>query len=311
MYFHTLLHQLKAHRATLRAMGKPVPPLRKPPVPQYPWGPERQYAAALEQRVERLREIATRVLERRLDAVVAEAGMTRATQDEWVDEATAITDAINTQYQAEWSPADTQDLARAQGVDLSHVNAQQFYRLLSEVFGVNPILSEPWLASHIKSFTQTNVGLIESLPPRALGTFQTELLANIRQGKRSTELIPLLTSKPFDVTKSWARFIARDQTAKYNADLSEVRHREAGINQYTWWTAMDERVRGRPGGLYPNARPSHWAHQGKVYSYDHPPADTGAPGHDYNCRCVAIPYFGDFEKSLDSRGWRSRIMAHA
>lgn len=42
-----------------------------------------------------------------------------------------------------------------------------------------------------------------------------------------------------------------------------------------------------------NVRPSHAANNGKVFSWDSPPA-TGHPGEDYGCRCIAEAY--TFEK---------------
>ena len=38
-----------------------------------------------------------------------------------------------------------------------------------------------------------------------------------------------------------------------------------------------------------NVRASHAANNGKLFAWDSPP-DTGHPGEDYNCRCIAEPY---------------------
>src|SRR5665811_2158750 len=99
MPFHrTLLHQLKEHRSMLRSIGKTPPPIKKPPVPAFPWGPERTYSRALVGMMDHLQKIAKKHLESRWPGIVAEAGMTRTTQDEWVDEATALSDAIWTEF---------------------------------------------------------------------------------------------------------------------------------------------------------------------------------------------------------------------
>lgn len=63
-----------------------------------------------------------------------------------------------------------------------------------------------------------------------------------------------------------------------------------GIKKYRWRHSRDERVRGNPGGKYPKARPSHWAREGKIYSWNDPPPG-GHPGMDYQCRCTAEPVF--------------------
>lgn len=51
-------------------------------------------------------------------------------------------------------------------------------------------------------------------------------------------------------------------------------------NYYTWRTARDERVRS-----------AHAANDGHVFSWSAAPA-TGHPGHEFNCRCWAEPYYG-------------------
>ena len=87
-------------------------------------------------------------------------------------------------------------------------------------------------------------------------------------------------------TEKRAIFIARDQSSKLNAALTQARHEDVGITKYTWSTSGDERV-----------RESHAEKDGQVFEYANPPADTGHPGHDFNCRCVQIPYLGDVLKS--------------
>ena len=51
-----------------------------------------------------------------------------------------------------------------------------------------------------------------------------------------------------------------------------------GISEYRWGTAGDERV-----------RETHEANDGKVFRWDTPPAETGHPGNDVQCRCTARP----------------------
>ena len=48
--------------------------------------------------------------------------------------------------------------------------------------------------------------------------------------------------------------------------------------QYVWRTQRDTKV-----------RPEHAANEGRLFSWDSPPA-TGHPAQDYNCRCEAVPY---------------------
>lgn len=82
----------------------------------------------------------------------------------------------------------------------------------------------------------------------------------------------------FNFGRKRSKLIARDQTAKLTSDLNRLRQTQAGVDSYKWSTSKDERVRD-----------SHRANEGKVFRWDEPPEDTGHPGHDIQCRCVAIP----------------------
>lgn len=81
---------------------------------------------------------------------------------------------------------------------------------------------------------------------------------------------------------------AKRETETFHAVLNQFRQTQAGVTEYDWWTRDDLRVRGRPGGLYPKSRPSHWARHGKRFSWSSPP-EGGHPGEDYGCRCTARP----------------------
>lgn len=65
-------------------------------------------------------------------------------------------------------------------------------------------------------------------------------------------------------TKTRVNFIARDLVGALNGIVEQKSQQDIGIDTYLWNTMADERVRGRPGGKYPNAIPSHWAMDGKI-----------------------------------------------
>ena len=125
---------------------------------------------------------------------------------------------------------------------------------------------------------QENVDLIKTIPARHLGPLEQDIEK-------------LAATKPFDqsaLTRVLAhrynssgynlRRITRDQTNKAIGDLTEARHRQAGITHYRWQTSEDERV-----------RPTHAANNGKIFAWDDPPDTTGHPGDDILCRCTAVP----------------------
>ncbi len=72
-----------------------------------------------------------------------------------------------------------------------------------------------------------------------------------------------------------------------DGDLTRERQRGMGLKRYTWRTSQDERV-----------RESHRIKEGKEFDWTKPPADTGHPGQDFQCRCTAEPIFTELEAML-------------
>lgn len=126
---------------------------------------------------------------------------------------------------------------------------------------------------------QANVELITDLPAKYLAQVRETVEQNFVEGVRWEDLAAKLEERG-EVAESRAKLIARDQTSKMNGAFNEVRQTSLGIDQYTWQTSGDERV-----------REEHAANDGKVFRWDDPPANTGHPGEDVNCRCVAVPFF--------------------
>lgn len=97
---------------------------------------------------------------------------------------------------------------------------------------------------------------------------QSETLATLRK----------TIAKEFGLADNRAKVIARDQISKVTSDLNKARHQQAGITEYIWTTAHDERV-----------RPLHRSLDGRQYAYGE---ETGAegglpPGQPIMCRCIA------------------------
>ena len=145
---------------------------------------------------------------------------------------------------------------------------------LKNVFAGNKTLS-----ASIQKATTENVDLITSIPDEYFAKLRKVVAKGFEQGTRHETLIDEI-QRIGKVTESRARLIARDQTSKLNSAFNKARQTGLGIERYEWQTAGDERV-----------RPEHQAHDGKIFSWNDPPEDTGHPGEDIQCRCVAIPIF--------------------
>lgn len=164
-------------------------------------------------------------------------------------------------------------------VEINRFNKNQAQRMNQNLFGIDIFADEPWLKDQLSLFAAQNAQLITSIPEQELSKVQEIIERGLQQGLRFTELTDEI-QKSFGVTKRRANLIARDQTQKLNASLTRLRQQDVGIEKYEWMTSMDERV-----------RPTHRENQGKVFEWARPPAKTGHPGHDVNCRCWASPIF--------------------
>lgn len=130
---------------------------------------------------------------------------------------------------------------------------------------------------------------IQGLASDVADGIEAGLIALIVSGSSAQAKAALLLDRVAKARKAAAR-AARAEVEALNAVLNEFRQTQAGITDYEWWTREDERVRGNPRGRYPNARPSHYARHGQVFSWSRPPHEEpydGHPGEPPNCRCVA------------------------
>ena len=158
-------------------------------------------------------------------------------------------------------------------------NKRKFYASLQSSLGIDiqAIVQQENLNDILIAKTRENVALIKSIPNEFLKKVETVVFEGTTQGNRPTSMIKEL-QKIGDVTENRARLIARDQTSKINSALNQERQRNLGVEEYVWITADDDRV-----------RPNHASKNGKTFRWDNPPKDTGNPGEDIDCRCIAQP----------------------
>jgi len=121
-----------------------------------------------------------------------------------------------------------------------------------------------------------NVGLIQSIPEKYMTDLSTAVFEAVSGGD-TYENVTAEIERIGQMTHKRALRVARDQVAKANGALTQIRQTNLGVTEYVWQTAQDERV-----------RPSHRIKHGQVFRWDTPPPDTGHPGQDYLCRCIAI-----------------------
>lgn len=155
---------------------------------------------------------------------------------------------------------------------------------------ISPVLTQSGpILNALRAATKDNIDLIKSIPEQYFEKLGDAVGKNMERGMRFEDLAKEI-ERIGDVTESRAKLIARDQTSKMNGAFNQARQTSLGIDKYQWQTSGDERV-----------REDHAENDGKVFSWNDPPDGTGHPGHDVNCRCVAIPYF-DLDKEEELLG---------
>jgi SPP1 gp7 family putative phage head morphogenesis protein len=173
-------------------------------------------------------------------------------------------------------------LAFRVGQAVSSHNKAEVVKQLSSAISIDVFGTEEPVRRQLAVFVADNVRLIKSIPEQALTQVEGVVLSGVRRGARASEIAGSLKER-FGVTRSRATLIARDQVGKFNGELTQLRHQEAGIDGYIWRTSKDERV-----------RKEHRDRDGEHFKWSKPP-EGGHPGEAVQCRCTAEP---DLEKFL-------------
>lgn len=272
------LAQIRA-RKTLKS-GK-LRKLKKPPTWLLPRSQEREYTRDLWGLTLELRKLISELLIPQLPNMIADVGILTPDGprgergDAWEDMLRGIIITIGDLIQPRVESTIGQ--AALIGAQISKFNYEQFQKINRNVFGIDIFINQPWLQDQLTLFATQNAQLIRSIPSEELLRVSGAVERGLQEGA-SFKTIAVDIEKSFGITRRRAKNIARDQTTKLNASLTKLRQQELGVESYEWQTSGDERV-----------RESHRKNDGKIFRWDSPPAATGHPGTDVNCRCVAIP----------------------
>ena len=136
------------------------------------------------------------------------------------------------------------------------------------------------IAKYRDIWVQNNLDLIKSIDAETMQKIRARMAERIIHTVDANLLTKYLIQDLQDlagVEVRRATLIGVDQVGKLNGQLAQFRQEFAGISEYRWETAGDERV-----------RPAHRLRQGKLFKWSNPPPD-GHPGYPIRCRCVADP----------------------
>ncbi len=272
---------IRRRRAAVKASGRRLPRRKKPPRQIYPHGLEREYERAVLRVTEPFFESVRQLIERDLPAIVAtrdEALRTDAAYGEMIGETIG---AVRINVARRVTEASGAEVSESFARRVAEFNRTQVDRQFSTVLGIAALRQERWLEDKLSAFVTGNVELIKDITEKGASDVSKLLMARVEAGD-SNRTIAKAVRERLEITKRRAQFIARDQVAKLNGKLTELRQKEAGVEAYIWRAVKDGATRA-----------SHLQNDGKRFRWDSPPA-TGHPGEDYQCRCTAEPVLDEF-----------------
>jgi hypothetical protein len=200
---------------------------------------------------------------------------------------------------------------------MNKFNSKQWDKAAKESLGVEFSIYEEWWPNLKETWVRENYAKISSSAKDYIGKVNRQVENAITNGWSVGQLTQAIMKISRNITDTDAARLARDQIGKLNGQVTQARMEAVGLDMYVWSTSGDERVRGDPGGLYPNARPSHYAMDGRLCQWDNPTVyseDGGKhwiprhsdwvqlhPGYDYNCRCTALSYWNELIGEVDAQ----------
>ncbi|MDE0897314.1 MAG: minor capsid protein [Planctomycetota bacterium] len=215
-----------------------------------------------------------------LEALEPEYMRDTAVRDGFGDELRAALGALK----QEFSDLDAYAQAKSEGLidRMDKAHARRFFEKLKDTAGVDlaGVVERERLDEVLRAKVHENVELIKSIPDEYFGKLERMVYENTVQGRTTAAGLQAKIADLWDVTSHRAKFIARDQTAKLNSAINTERNLAAGIVEYEWRATGGKSGDGR-------TRASHSAKHENIYRFDQPPADTGHPGEDFQCRCTA------------------------
>lgn len=207
------------------------------------------------------------------------------TADSWVDDILNSMKSLSSRYTSIVFDSIAEVVATRMVVSADNYNK----RKAGSSFGINA-LKEKRTQDFLKLNIQDNVSLITSIPEKYFTEIEQGVIRQINEGARYTQIEKFINDR-YDVTRSRARLIARDQTAKVNGQLTARRQNNVGIEYFRWVTVHDERVRD----THRHLQDRETEYGIGVYKWSDPPKGQKdrkiIPGYEFQCRCMAEPLF--------------------
>jgi len=255
--------------------------VRRAPRGQSPRGIERAYRAAMQRILVAVRDDIREVIVPEIPRLLRAAGhmdsMRVDVEDIEASLATGsqtLTARVNNRHLR-----DLEVLVSQYGAETSTRHRQELIRQIRSMIGVDAFpIAGAAEATALNGFVVANRKAIIGLTTEYVSQVEDIVRRGVQAGDRAVLLQKQIEGR-FGMFTRRSALIARDQVNKLNGNLAKARQTSLGVEKYVWRTSRDERV-----------RESHLVKEGRVYAWNDPPADTGHPGQDYQCRCTAEPY---------------------
>jgi SPP1 gp7 family putative phage head morphogenesis protein len=278
---------IRNRRAVAKVAGKRLPRRRRPPRQLYPHGLEREYERAVLRVTSPFFDAVDAMVKKDLARIVAardqvlKADSALHTDAGYADLISLAVEGIRITVARQVTTSAAEDAAQTTGRRISDFNRTQVDRQFTAVLGIPVLRQERWLADKLSAHVTGNVALIKDITDKGIADIQSLLMTRIEAGDSNATIAKAIQER-LEVTRRRAQFIARDQVAKLNGKLTELRQKEVGVAKYIWRAVQDGATRA-----------SHLRNHGKMFSWDDPP-ETGHPGEDFQCRCTAEPVLDEF-----------------
>lgn len=167
-------------------------------------------------------------------------------------------------------------------------NRQELYSKVEKRIGLNSteLTQTEGLMANISALNLETAQWVKKLRDETLEMYTANSLRAMTQGSSLEEIMTQFDGL-VEKRKNHAKFTARNQIANFNSISTKLRAQNMGITRARWITSQDERVRGAPGGRYPNAKHSHYWADGKEFELSKglqfQNGDFLLPGVDYQC----------------------------
>lgn len=281
-------------------MAKRKSKLRAPKPVKPSAAAEAEYRAQLQSLVRQMAKQLYAAIEPELKRLKPQYTADAYVRDSWVDDILRAIRAVSQVFTSNIFNAQAERIAARTISRAEADNAEDFRDSVNKAVGIDitRITQSLGMRNYLEASVAANVNLIKSLPSEYFQKVETLVLDGMNGGLAPTTIAKQIQEET-GVTYRRAKFIARDQMAKINSDLTRKRQEEAGIEYYRSVDSGDIRVSGNPAGKYPNAKISCWgiARQDIGYGPGVYLVTEGAPWkgntglhpgkHHPLCRCTA------------------------